>query len=293
MSRITTLVPWFGSARMIARHVGTQLRGCSHVTVPFAGGCSELRHIGARTLVVGDLNRHVINLANVLRCPVDGPRLIRDLRRTPFHEDALRAAQAVCAEVEAGACPVVDSGPLWERLFNYAWARAYFTCAWMTRSGDAGTGREFRSAPSVRWHSVGGDSVVRFRSAAEALRDWRRLMPRCNFLVADAFDLLAKVLDRPDCGAYCDPPFPGPGRAYAHHAGRTEADERAWHERLRDAVSRFGRARVVLRFYRHPLVEELYPAPRWRWLELPGRTQTNAAAPEVLVVNGDIYTEDA
>jgi len=284
VSRITTLVPYFGSARMIARHVGTQLRGCSHVTVPFAGGMSELRHIGARTLVVGDLNRHVINLANVLSLPQEGAALVRRLRRLAYHPDALRAAQERCRVVEAGEPhPHGMEG----------WAEDYFVCAWMTRSGDAGTGREFRSAPSVRWHSVGGDSVVRFRSAAEALRDWQRVMPRCNFLVADAFDLLGKVLDRPDCGAYCDPPFPGPGRAYRHNAGRAEADERAWHERLRDAVSRFGRARVVLRFYRHPLVEELYPAPRWRWLELPGRTQTNAAAPEVLVANGDIYSEGA
>jgi hypothetical protein len=38
--------------------------------------------------------------------------------------------------------------------------------------------------------------------------------------------------------------------------------------------------------YRHELVEELYPAPHWRWLDLTGgKTQTNASAPEVLLVN--------
>jgi hypothetical protein len=46
-------------------------------------------------------------------------------------------------------------------------------------------------------------------------------------------------------------------------------------------------ARVVCRFYDHPLVRELYPEQRWTWRHLAGgRKQTNGDAPEVLLLNG-------
>jgi DNA adenine methylase len=281
VSRIATLVPYFGSNRSLARHVGAQLAGRAHVTVPFAGGMCELAHVRAPTLLVSDLHRHVINLANVLRCPRDGPRLVRDLRRVPFHPDLLAQAQAECAAHELAGFPN-ESGPVWERLWNYAWARAYFVCAWVARNGKAGTGDEFAAGLSVRYAPGGGDSAVRFRSAVEALRAWRRIMPRCTFQVRDCFAALADVRDGPGCGVYCDPPFPGPGDSYKH---RFTAEQ---HRELARRLTGFARARVVCRFYDHPLVRELYPPPHWRWLDLTGgKTQTNAAAPEVLLLNGD------
>lgn len=274
---VTALVPYYGSNRSLARHVGAQLAGCSWVAVPFAGGMCELRHIAARTILVGDLNRHVINLANVLRDPETGPRLIRDLRRIPFHEDVLRFAQEQCL---SDASPA-GLGAVWEKLWNYQDAVNYFVCCWMGRSGKAGTGDEFRSGLSVRHDAGGGDSATRFRSAVEALRDWRRVMPRCTFVVRGCFALLDCVKDRPGVGVYCDPPFPGPGDEYRH---RFSEDQ---HRRLAARLAEFTQTRVVCRFYRHPLVEELYPAPRWHWLDLAGgKTQANKAAPEVLLVNG-------
>jgi hypothetical protein len=109
-----------------------------------------------------------------------------------------------------------------------------------------------------------------------------RVMPRCTFVVRDCFELLDSVKDEKGVGVYCDPPFPDAGDAYRH---RFSEDQ---HRRLASKLSGFQKARCVCRFYRHPLIEELYPAPRWRWLELEGgRTQTNASAPEVLLVNGE------
>ena len=273
MRTTTTLIPYFGSNRLLARHVGEHLAGCSWVAVPFAGGMSELRHIPARTILVGDLHRHVINLANVLKDDRRGPILIRRLRRLAFHEDTLRDAQRHCRAIEAGEDPCL----------TMAWAESYFVCAWMTRSGSAGTPGEFRGALSVRYDAGGGDSAVRFRSAVESLRDWRRIMPRCTFVVRDALDLLADVKDADGHGTFCDPPLPDAGRGYTHNPGGGEA-ERAWHTRLRDALERFAKTKVVARFYDHELIRELYaPGRGWVWHELTGgKTQTNAGAPEVL-----------
>ena len=67
MSRTTnTLGPWFGSNRTNASLVGRALDGCEHVTILFAGGMSEVKEITARTLVVNDKHRHMMNLASVV-----------------------------------------------------------------------------------------------------------------------------------------------------------------------------------------------------------------------------------
>jgi hypothetical protein len=50
-------------------------------------------------------------------------------------------------------------------------------------------------------------------------------------------------------------------------------------------LAEFTRARVVCRFYDHPLIRELYPTGQWTWHEFSGRKQSNAAAPEVLLTN--------
>lgn len=276
---VTTLVPWYGSNRSLAHHVGNLLAGCEWVGVPFAGGMCELRHIKARTILVGDVHRDVINLANVLRDAEQGSRLIRDLRRLPFHEEMLCFAQEQC---DSDARPP-EGQPVWERLWNYSAALNYFVCAWMSRNGTAGTGGEFRAGLSVRWDSAGGDSATRFRSAVEGLRDWRKIMPRCTFVVRDCFEFLDGVKDRAGHGLYCDPPFPDAGDRYKH---RFTAEQ---HRELARRLAKFERCKVVCRFYRHELVEELYPASRWKWLDLAGgKTQTNGVAPEVLLVgNGE------
>jgi hypothetical protein len=153
------------------------------------------------------------------------------------------------------------------------------------RSGKAGIADEFNGRPSVRWKSDGGDSAVRYWSALRSIVHWGRIFRRCTFETMDAFDFLARCEDSDGHGIYADPPFPEAGRRYVHNAGQTVTEEVGWHVRLRDALARFARARVVCRFYDHPLVRHLYPAGRWHWRELVGRTQANGEAPEVLISN--------
>lgn len=267
---VKSLAPWFGSNRLLAPHVGKALAGCNWVGVPFAGGMCELPHITARTVLVNDLHRGVINLARCVREHHLRKELVRKLEGTIFHPDTLAEAQRVYA---------ADDAP---RVVK-AWA--FFVCAWMTRSGSAGTADETTAKLALRWTAGGGDSAVRFRSAVRAIAEWWPTFQRCTFSVMDAFDFLARCEDRKGHGVYCDAPFPGAGQEYKH-GPKSDADDIAFHTRLRDTLARFERTRVVCRFYRHPLIEDLYPADRWTWQDLEGgRKQTGAKAPEVLLVN--------
>jgi site-specific DNA-adenine methylase len=276
--KITALAPWYGSARLIAKYVGEELDGCSWVGVPFAGGMTELLYIKARTIVASDLHGWVINLA---RCVADHEcyRLLRNtLSHTLFHPDELVEAQKWCRENKPGDTDIRPS---------VGDAEAFFICAWMGRNGKAGTDTEFKGGMSIRWDAGGGDSCGRFRSAVRSLAGWRSVLRRCTFQVLDVFAFLAKCQDKAGHGIYCDPPFPGPGDDYRHKFTEEQ------HCELACRLAAFRNARVVCRFYDHPLVRALYPEGRWTWRRLKGRDQANQDKPEVLVLNGPSYVEKA
>jgi hypothetical protein len=263
--KITALAPWFGSNRLLAHNVGALLAGCEWVGVPFAGGMCEVPHITARTVLVNDLHRGIINLAYCVREHWLRKPLLAKLRDTIFHPDTLAEAQRLYAE---------DDAP---RVVK-AWA--FFVICWMTRSGTAGTEQETTGGLALRWTAGGGDSAVRFRSAVRSIAEWHRVFQRCTFSTMDVFDFLDKVKDHPRHGLYLDPPFPGPGENYRHTF--TDAQQ----HQLAARLSGFLTTRVVVRYYDHPLIRDLYPEREWAWHRPEGgRTQANKAAPEVLLTN--------
>ncbi|HEV3439386.1 MAG TPA: hypothetical protein VG122_18625 [Gemmata sp.] len=215
MKPITALAQWFGSNRTLAENVGRALSGCEWVGVPFAGGMCELLHIKARSLLVGDLHRHVVNLAAVAADPVLNPQLCKRLAGLPHHPDVLRATQLRCIDRETvpegkafglGIAPDLD------------WACDYFVCCWWARNGTAGTQREFEAGHSVRWDAGGGDSAPRVRNATDGLGIWQQ----------------------GGTWLYLDPPFPGPGDKYKHRF--TVAD----HRRLAGRLLELRACRVVM-----------------------------------------------
>jgi DNA adenine methylase len=283
--KIGALAPWFGSNRLLAGEVGALLEGCVWVAIPFAGGMCEVPHIGARTILVNDLHRHVINLARVVSDDSLRPQLVRRLARKAFHPETLTSAQQWCKANDIGDARNFEP--------SLPAAEHYFVCCWMNRSGkcgqganDCGGGEFSATKPALRWNANGGDSAVRYFSALRSLVPFSRSLKRCTFDTIDGFDFLARCEDKQSHGIYADPPFPGVGRRYRYNAGNTDAAELAWHTRLRDALARFAKTRVVCRFYDHPLIRELYPETRWTWKRLKGRTQANAEAPELLLING-------
>lgn len=267
--KIGALAPWFGSSRMIGEHVGKALEGCTHVTVPFLGGGCELVHIKARTLVCGDLHGAMINLARIAADPFLGVKLYRRLRRIMLSDTELYEAQEWCkaAETHSPATP------------SFEWAEKYFLASWMGMNGHAGKAKEFDTSFSVRYDAGGGDSAVRVRNATKSIIGFRRILMRATFICMDAFELLPKVKDDPDCGLYIDAPWPKDGDCYKHPFTVEKQ------ERLATELHRFKQTRVVIRYGRHPLIERLYPTSKWDWTDMEGRTSGNRAKQEVLIVN--------
>lgn len=271
--KVGAVAPWYGSNRIGADRVGRALAGCRWVGIPFGGGLCEVQHIDARTILVSDLHRHVINLAQTIASNELRSRLIESLERLPFHTESLEAAQARCRDRWG---PSKDELPFWERI---AWACDYFVCAWMARNGVAGTDREFDAGLSFRWDAGGGDSAVRFRNATASLEAWGEQMRRCTFLTLDAFDFIGRCKDIEATGVYVDPPFPGPGDRYSHKFATDD------HVLLAQMLSEFSAARVVCRFYDCELIRDLYAESLgWQWTDGKGRKQTNELGAEVLLI---------
>ncbi len=271
--KITAIAPWFGSNRMLAEYVGYHLKDCRWVGIPFAGGMSELVYIDAPTIVVNDLHRHIMNLACFVADERASASLAEHLMNMPFHPDVLKYAQRYCEKMERGGFDFEKH----DTNLSEEWALNYFIASWMGRSGKAGTDNEFSGGISARWNANGGDSNTRYRSAVESIKEWQKIMQRCNFTTLDCFDFLDKCIDSQENGIYCDPPFPDAGEKYKHKF--SEAD----HRRLADRLLKFNRAIVVCRFYDHPLIHELYPVPKWVWESFDGRKQSNTTSQEVLL----------
>jgi site-specific DNA-adenine methylase len=279
----SALAGWFGSNRTLAATVGARMGRVEWAGVPFCGGCCELPHIRCRSGLAADLHRHLINLARVVRAPVFKEDLVCRLDATLFHPDELVAAQRRCLAREAsfesaGGLFAGDRRPAAEDP-DVGWAFDYFVCCWMGRGGQAGTAAEFRQGLSVRWNANGGDSCTRFRSAAASLDWWCDALRAWNFVTLDVFAFLERATDTPGHGIYCDPPWIGPGDAYRHRF--TEADQR----RLARVLGAYTHARLVVRHGDHPLIRELYPPPRWTWIEQTSRSQANTDVAEVLILN--------
>jgi hypothetical protein len=285
-----SIANWFGINRMLASSVATQLGTPEWVGVPCMGGAPELQFIKARTCMAADLHRHLINLARVIRDEELNTDLMRRLDATLFHEDELRQAQDRCRVREASLPGGVFDG---SGLFasdqpsqtteapDVAWAYDYFLCTWMAPGGRSGTRGEFRQSMSVRWDAGGGDSCGRFRSAAESLQAWSKILRPWTFLTLDIFDFLSKAKDQPGHALYIDTPWPDDGDDYKH------AFTYATHRRLAALLSRYREARIVVRFGDHPLIHEIYAD--WTWIRQASRDQANESVDEVLLVNGPAY----
>lgn len=278
---IGALVPWAGSARLSAEVIGKSLDGCHFVAVPFAGGLSELPYIKARTLLVNDLHRHVINLATIAADPKLGPMLWRRLRRKPFHPEILAESQACAQSWESGERWLDYSEKDVERKMpELDAAEAYFITQWMGRSGFAGGDKELKGNLALRWNAGGGDSALRYSNAVKGLRDWRKILERCSFSTLHWREVFKKVKDAPKTAIYCDPPWIGLGdKMYKH--GFSMGD----HVELSQWCKLYKQTRMVVRYGDCDLARKLYPENEgWKWQCYTNRNMGNNDVAEVLII---------
>lgn len=290
---ITALAPWYGANRERAELVGQLLGKLAWCGVPFMGGGAELPHIDTREGVAGDLHRHVINLARVIREPELKAQLAARLDKTLFHEEEYLEAQAACRERDADEDGgLFQSGGISADGPDIAWAFEYFVCCWMGPGAKAGKPGHFGSYFPVRMSASGGSSAKRFRSAVESLDGWCEALRPWSFVCRDAWDVLDRVggweAKRAKSaaagerlepyGLYCDPPWPDAGRDYEH-----KVDDAVFHRRLEERLRALTTYRVVVRYGDHQLIRGLYTRPEWEFVEISTRSQANTEVAELLI----------
>jgi DNA adenine methylase len=280
---IKALAPWYGAKRTIAAKIVAQLGEHTSYVEPFCGSMAVLfAKPAARHEVVNDLNRDLVNVAVCVGRADLASELLPMLHFTICSEELYRASRELVMTPYTGKLGNVD--------------RAYHALVtwWMGRSGMAGT-RQSRTSFSARFTPRGGSGGVRFRNMITSVPAFTRRLERVDVLNRCGFEILGKLADEKGTAIYLDPPYCKKAAEYEHDAPRKEAERKEWHRRLAESASRFRAARVVVSYYPHPWVDELYPPDRWARVEVSvtkmiRNTDTRCAAgvkaTELLLVNG-------
>jgi len=241
--KVTALAPWFGSKRTLAPRIVEAIGPHTSYWEPFCGSMAVLlSKPRCRLETVSDLHGDLINLARVVRDPSASQELYRRARLTLCSDDELAAANQVIRASPASAALDVDR------------AYAYLVASWLYRNGSAGL-REAKTNNGlcVRWTNNGGAPGARWVSVIRSIAFWRRRLEKVAVLRRDGFKVIEKIPDEPEAAIYCDPPYLVKADTYEHDFVDDD------HRRLADALRRFERARVVVSYYAHPRLAELYP----------------------------------
>lgn len=273
---ITALAPWFGGKRTLAPRIIEQLGPHAAYWEPFCGSMAVLLAKPAASMeTVNDLHGDLTNLAKIIKDRELGPILYRRLRRVLMSKDLHQdAADAVREE--------------WDGALSIDRAESYFTGSWLGRNGTAGS-KGYSFGYCTRYTKNGGHAATRFANAVSSIPAWRRRLRAVNILRQNAFELMPRIEDAKGVVIYVDPPYFVKGASYVH-------DFDSWdHYKLAKELRRFTKTRVVLSYYDHARLAELYPD--WAQVKINvskamasqgKRDSTNdIRAVEVLLINGE------
>jgi DNA adenine methylase len=289
--KIKSIAPWYGAKRKLAPTIVAQLGDHKSYWEPFCGSMAVLLSKPVSRLeTVNDLHGDLINLARVTADPRLGPQFYRRARRMVVADDTLLEADGKTRGGDfEGTAPDLDR------------ALAFFVGSWMGRNGEVGLGKNERAKTlCVRWAANGGDPATRFESAVRSIPAWRRRLRGVTILRRDAFDVLEKISDDTGTVIYCDPPYLLKSDRYLYDFNDGFMSQMNDHERLAAAVSRFTKARVIVSYYAHPALDQLYKG----WTRVTatvtkffsnqvGGPCTRKDAPEVLLINGPSFAAEA
>ncbi len=239
---------------------------------------------------VNDLNGHVVNLGRCLQDADTADWLFSRLQRTLLSEDVFEHERRYL-DANSGQLALVEDGG--DRALHFGdLAYAWLVVSWMGRNGVSGLQDYNGRGVAVRWTHSGGHGGRRFATMVDSIPAWVQRLRAVTILRRDAFELLERIEDQAGTAIYCDPPYLVKGAKYEHDF------EDGDHGRLAALLARFGRARVVVSYYDHPRLAELYPPERWthRKIEVSkalahqgprGRRVDDRKAVEVLLINGE------
>lgn len=238
------MLPWYGSKTLWADQISKIIGPHDCYWELFSGSAAVLfakERVKQETIC--DLHADLIELAKAIQDDTLSVKLFDKLTRTAYSEDLFLEARA--------KLPFVT-----DRLDR---AYYYFVQSWMAISNSCGT----TGAPqfSMRYDKEGGDSGTRFARAVSRIPFWWERLRGVTILNVDCMYILSRIPDDPGTVIYCDPPYLVKGKRYEH-------DFKGKHSLLRIALDRFRAARVLVSYYSHPEIEELYAG--WQRIELKG-----------------------
>jgi DNA adenine methylase len=278
--KVRAIAPWFGGKRNLAPRIVEALGEHRVYWEPFCGSMAVL--FAKPTCVmetVCDLHGGLTNLARVVQDRELGLDLYELCAKTLMSEQLFKDA---VERIKSGDYHATDGAK------NLGWAYDFMLCSWLGRNGVAGT-KSYKYAFCVRYTATGGHAAKRWRSVIESIPAWQWRLMNVTILNRDAFDVLDRIDDKPGTAIYIDPPYLKKGAKYTHDFEPPD------HIRLARALSGFKNARVVVSYYDHPQLTELYPD--WERIEIEvskamgnqgSRGRKDVRATEVLLVNHEI-----
>lgn len=245
---IGALAPWFGGKRNMAPDIVKQLGPHRVYWEPFCGSCAVLFAKPKCVMeTINDLHGDLINLARVVQHETLSVALFERMSRTLMHEDLHQ--EAADRIRERGKIPAGDE-PDGNRAYDYLLG------SWLGRNGVAGTSN-YNNGFCVRYTANGGHAAKRFMSVIESIPAWWHRLQNVTVLNRDAFELIDRIDDQRGTVIYIDSPYLVKGAKYAHDFDQWD------HNRLSMGLRRFTKTRVVVSYYEHPRLAELYPPDRW------------------------------
>jgi len=315
---IKSIAPWFGGKRTMAPVIVDQLGKHTQYFEPFCGSYAVLfNKPKSQKEMVCDLHGDATNLARVVQTESMAVKLYDRAARTPMAEGILSDAREF---LEAGFdFETRDPELMIDRAY---W---FFLASWMGRNGCAGT-RRIDYQIAVRFTKGGGSPTVRWQHAYESIPAWCQRLQGVVILNRDSFTIVNNFEDCAETVIYADPPYYKPTRSGFSHGGGVylhefnhglghpftpsdqpdacklcglpEADHQCHHAKLAEALQQYQRARIVVSYYDHPYIRELYQG--WTVLEKPMVKRVasmakgkpaESEAPEILLINGPAYLQ--
>jgi DNA adenine methylase len=262
------LFGWYGGKYSHLDWLLPLLPECHHYCEPFSGSAAVLINRAPSPIeTYNDLDGEVVNFFRVLR--EQGEELAKAIGLTPFSREEF-----------AFACQLDPA------LTDLERARRFYVRARQVRTGLAQMATVGRWANCKNTSRAGMSGVVsRWLGGVEILPEIAERLLRVQIENRPAIDVI-RLYDSRSTLFYCDPPYVhstrGDSKAYKHEM----TDDQ--HRELADVLNR-AKGQVAFSNYECDLLEELYPAPKWRKHKSPPKTNhsTKGKRVEILWTNFD------
>lgn len=261
---------WYGGKFSHLDWLLPLLPKCHHYCEPFAGSAAILLNRDPSPVeTYNDLDGEVVNFFRVLRDHKD--RLIEAIGLTPFSREEFEQA-----------CNIDPSLDEIER------ARRFFVRARQVRTGLAQKASLGRWANCMNTSRSGMSGVVsRWLGSIDSLPDIAERLLRVQIENRSAIEVV-NLYDSPDTLFYCDPPYVHDTRGDCSAYGNEMTDDD--HRKLARVLNNV-KGMVALSNYDCPLMDEIYPPPKWSKLLGPEKTihSTKDVRREILWISYDPF----